>query len=132
MTDDALLSTPARQSLFDPEATGHYGAGYGDPGRHFGTGGPAYHDEHHHHYQQFRREHERQLDEDYAAWRQHRFGREFGQWRSGRSSGEAPPQEGPLKSLGRAISETVTGSQAPAHAGGDGSRTDPDRFFERS
>jgi len=135
-----------------PQATGHYGPGYGDRQQHFGndvsTDGRAHagHDEHHHHYQRLRAEHERQLDEDYAAYRQHRFGSEFERWRNGRQEAMAPRDEGALHSLGRAISETVTGSQEPdlqgqEHGGAapseDTSRHDrqhggTERFFERS
>jgi hypothetical protein len=125
MSDDALLSTPA----------GHYGAGYGDPARHFGMGGPVYHDEDHHHFRRLRDEHARQLDEDYAAWRRERFGNEFEQWRQAREDQVAPRHEGPLHSLGRAISETVTGSREPDQAGeGDAmaGRRRTDRFFERA
>jgi hypothetical protein len=103
MSDDALLSWPA----------GHYGAGYGDPTQHLGMGGPVYHDEHHHHYQQFRREHERQLDEDYAAWRRQHPGGDFNDWRAQRQESVAQRDEGPLESLGRAISDTVTGTKQP-------------------
>lgn len=127
MTDDALLSSPARSSLF--EATGHYGAAYGDPMQHFGTGGPVYHDEFHHHYQQLRREHERQLDEDYQAWRRHRFGDEFNHWRRSRQEPAAPRDDGPLQSLGRAVSETVTGADDEHRAP---QRVETERFFERS
>lgn len=85
MTDDALLHTP------DPPAL----------------------DEHHPHYQQLRREHERQLDDDYAAWRRERFSGDFERWRQGRQESIAQRDEGPLESLGRAISDTVTGSRDP-------------------
>jgi hypothetical protein len=163
MTDDALLSTPARiaspESIGwhegrmdepDPsQATGHYGAGYGDPQRHFGTQpqGQAGQDEHHHHYRRLRAEHERQLDEDYAAYRRHRFTSEFERWRNGRQETIAPRDDSPLESLGRAVSETVTGTQDPdLHTDTAGSRHaaahDPsshdrqhggtERFFERS
>jgi hypothetical protein len=114
------------------QATGHYGPGYGDLKQHHGTepqGNPqphTGHDDHHHHYQRFRADHERQLDEDYAAYRRHRFASEFEQWRNGRQEAPAPREEGPLKSLGRAVSETLTGTREPDLQGGS------DRFFERS
>ena len=144
MSDDALLSTPSQrhpsgwpQGRMDEAAPGHYGAGYGDPTRHFGIGGPIYHDEHHHHFRQLREEHARQLDEDYAAWRRERFGHEFGQWRQARQDEVAPRGESPLRSLGRAISETVTGSREPDldEVGRDDRSTQrarSDRFFERA
>jgi hypothetical protein len=126
MSDDALLHSPP---------AGHYGAGYGDLTEHLGMGGPVFHDEHHHHYQQFRRDHERQLDEDYAAWRRHRFGSEFEQWRGARQDPPAPRHESALQSLGRAISDTVTGTREPdldeLDDGGE-RRGRTERFFERS
>jgi hypothetical protein len=137
---------PVGSNSFSPpvsQAAGHYGAGYGDPTQHLGMGGPVYHDEHHQHFQRLRDEHARQLDEDYAAWRRHRFDNEFGQWRRSRQ-GQAQPQdqdelaprrEGPLHSLGRAISETVTGSREPdLDEVGDAQRerNTGQRFFERA
>jgi hypothetical protein len=68
------------------------------------------------HYRQLRSEHERQLDDDYQAWRRHRFSRDFEDWRNSRqqtSEPIAPEHERPLQSLGRAISDTVTGALAP-------------------
>lgn len=167
---------PSGDNHFSPpigQATGRYGPGYGDEGRHFstdaewqrqrpdqahGAGGP-HHDEHHHHYRQFRQEHERQLDEDYQAWRRHRFQSDFEGWRQQRGSsppgqghGGAPRQdagrsEGMLQGLGRAITEVVTGPREPGYEGRGGynerdqafdggtereRRDTTDRFFERS
>ncbi len=68
------------------------------------------------HYHQLRSEHERQLDDDYQAWRQHRFSRDFEDWRNSRQQTTepiAPEHERPLQSLGRAVSDTVTGALAP-------------------
>lgn len=168
MTDDALLSTPARSTAtessgwqdsrmddhqgrlpqgrtgqgageapwlatgghpvganpYSPplqQAAGHYGAGYGDRTTDFGSdeaGARRWpqdrpgHDEHHH-YQRFRADHERQLDEDYAAYRQHRFRSDFESWRQGRQDTIAPEHEGAVRSFGRAVSETVTGTRDP-------------------
>lgn len=131
---------PVGSNSFSPpvsQAAGHYGAAYGDPTQHLGMGGPVYHDEEHHHYQRLREEHARQLDEDYGAWRRHRFSHEFEQWRQGRRDQVAPRDEGPLQSLGRAISETVGGSRNPdLHEAADSDRMAQrertDRFFERA
>ncbi len=122
MTDDALLSTPGRTPY---------------------TGELDFHpdDDHHGHYQQFRQEHERTLDDDYAAYRRHRFASEFEGWRTGRQERIAPEHESPLRSFGRAISETVTGARDPSPDAvadaadrpldGGTQREATERFFER-
>lgn len=77
---------------------------------------PGWADDEHHHYRRFRAEHERQLDAEYDAWRRSRFDNDFAQWRAQREVGTVPPapnHDGPLRSLGRAISEVVTGTRAP-------------------
>jgi hypothetical protein len=68
-------------------------------------------------YEAFRREYERRIDDDYVAWRRRRFGAGFEAWRRERqraaasmSGGDAPHDESPLQSLGRAVSETVIGA----------------------
>jgi hypothetical protein len=158
MTDDALLHSPMRDQARwpspDPQdqyATGHYGPGYGDPARHFGNATPGHADSpygRYHpddpHYEQLRREHERQLDEDYQAWRRHRFSSDFQTWRDARREPVAPSREGPLHSLGRAIGETVTGTQPPDldevrdrpephdRPTEEEVRAKTDRFFERA
>jgi len=43
------------------------------------------------HYAQLRHEHACRLDEDYAAWRRERFGREFEAWRSARPATRVDP-----------------------------------------
>ena len=101
-----------------------------------------HHDEHFSHYQQFRREHERRLDEDYAAWRQQRFQNEFGSWRGTQQPPAGRHDPGILQSLGRAVSEAITGNgplalepqePASAEAGAPGTpRPTTERFFERS
>jgi hypothetical protein len=127
-------------------APGHYGAAYGDPGvQHLGNdggpttsvaGGPAgntgpgWHDEHH--YRQFRDAHARSLDDEYAAWRRERFTQDFGRWRDERQETVAPEHESPLRSFGRAISETVTGSRDPSPGALDSTARDTssDRPFD--
>jgi hypothetical protein len=136
----AAGGSPVGANSFSPpvsQAAGHYGAGYGDPTQHHGMGGPVYHDEDHHHFHRLREEHARQLDADYEAWRRHRFGSEFEQWRQAREDQVAPRHEGALHSLGRAISETVTGSREPdldqaGEGDGQSQRERTDRFFERA
>lgn len=96
------------------QAAGRYGPGYGDEHRHWGgakpAATPAWHEDHAH-YQRLRDEHARSLDEDYAAWRRHRFNSEFERWRAReRSEPIAPEQEDAAHGLGRAIAETVSGS----------------------
>jgi hypothetical protein len=66
------------------------------------------------HYMQLRREHECRLDEDYAAWRRERFGREFEAWRNAR------PRLEPFVS--------PAGDERAAY----GDRRDVENFFERS
>ncbi|HET9646365.1 MAG TPA: hypothetical protein VFP68_24100 [Burkholderiaceae bacterium] len=158
MTDDALLHSPMRDQARwpspDPQdqcATDHYGRGYSDPTRHFGNAMSGHPDspygrycEEDLHYHQLRREHERQLDDDYQGWRLHRFSSDFQPWRDARREPLAPSREGPLQSFGRAIGETVTGTQPP-DLDEDRDRPEPrdrpseeevrattDRFFERA
>lgn len=112
-------------------APGHYGAGYGDPAvQHLGNDGPAFavqgwHDDDH--YRRLREEHARGLDEDYAHWRRERFQQDFGRWRAGRQETLAPEHESPLRSLGRAISETITGSRDPSPSALDRAASETDR-----
>lgn len=68
------------------------------------------------HYRRFRDEHQRALDDDYRAWRQHRAA-------AAPPHADAGPEardDSPLRSLGRAVSDAVTGSEAtadPVHSG---------------
>ena len=62
------------------------------------------------HFSRYRREHAQRLDAEYRAWLEQRRS-------AGRPDAAKPPatshasrEQGPLESLGRAISETVTGS----------------------
>lgn len=58
------------------------------------------------HYEALRREHERQLDEDYQAWRRHRFGSEFEAWRASRhSTGSSMPGDVTAPDAGREPTE---------------------------
>jgi hypothetical protein len=105
------------------------------------------HDDSHAHYHRFREEHGRRLDDEYAQWRSQRSDAHFDEFRRSRDPlGQrdplAPPREGGLRSLGRAISETVTGTRTPdlnervraqPYADDDAAGETPvERFFERS
>jgi hypothetical protein len=104
----------------------------------------------HAHYRHFREEHASRLDEEYRQWRSQRFSGSFEDFRSSRTSDPlgqrdalAPRREGALHSLGRAVSETVTGTRTPdldervraqPYADDDevASEERTERFFERS
>jgi hypothetical protein len=104
----------------------------------------------HAHYRHFREEHASRLDEEYRQWRSQRFSGSFEDFRRSRTSDPlgqrdalAPRREGALHSLGRAVSETVTGTRTPdldervraqPYADDDevASEERTERFFERS
>ena len=65
-------------------------------------------DEHDLHYQRYRRDVERQLDDEYRAFRASRAAPE--------NAPVAPPHEGLLESFGRAVAEVAT---APESVDGD-------------
>lgn len=109
MTDDALYSTPTPDPAW---LSGRDGQAWRDAQRDAMPLG-SLHDEHHHHYQRLRDEHARQMDEDYQAWRRHRFSGDFETWRGEQQEPLAPRREGPLESLGRAVGETVIGTEDP-------------------
>ena len=60
------------------------------------------------HYEQLRRDYERQLDDDYRNWAQHRAASRVRQDAPGDSAAKLQKPEGPLESLGRAIGSVVT------------------------
>jgi hypothetical protein len=104
----------------------------------------------HAHYRRFREEHARRLDEEYRQWCRQRFSGDFEAFRRSRPADPlaqreplAPRREGALHSLGRAVSETVTGSRTPdlderaraqPYANDDEVPAEErtERFFERS
>jgi hypothetical protein len=100
--------------------------------------GPFQPEDEHWHYRRFREEHARQLDDEYQQWRSQRTSGSFDEFRRTRSSDPlgqrdalAPRREGALQSLGRAVSETVTGTRQPdLDEAADPEATE--RFFERS
>jgi hypothetical protein len=116
----------------DRSKVGHYGPGYGERDWHLAP------DDEHSHYRRFREEHARQLDEEYQQWCRQRFSGDFEDFRRSRTSRGsdplgrrdplAPRDEGPMQSLGRAVSETVAGTRQPELE----ERKETERFFERS
>lgn len=113
MSDDAIYSTPTPDPAW---LAGRDGQAWRDAQRDALPlhPGPSHTDEHHHHYQRLRDEHARQMDEDYLAWRRHRFAGDFDTWRGEQQEPLAPRHEGALDSLGRAVGETVIGTEEPA------------------
>lgn len=119
----------------DRSKVGHDSPGYGERGERDWHLAP---DDEHSHYRQFREEHARQLDEEYRQWCRQRFSGDFEDFRRSRSTRTsdplgrrdplAPREEGAMHSLGRAVSETVTGTRPPELE----ERKDTERFFERS
>lgn len=73
------------------------------------------------HYEQLRRDYERQLDDDYRNWQQHRAGSGLRRDTPGDAAAEHEKPEGALESFGRAIGSVVTVPASPEAAEGLGS-----------
>lgn len=106
------------------------------------------------HYRRFRDDHARGLDDQYRQWRAQNADARFDDFRRsrdplGQRDPVAPEHEGAMRSLGRAVSETVTGTRTPDlserikpqpyaddddrdEAEGEARGEKTSRFFERS
>ena len=73
------------------------------------------------HFSRYRREHAQRLDAEYRAWLEQRRGAGRPDAANPSAAGHSSREQGPLESLGRAVSETVTGSLPP----GGTARTKP-------
>lgn len=73
------------------------------------------------HYENLRRDYERQLDDDYRSWQQHRDGSGFRRNTPHNSAAEPQAPESAVQSFGRAIGSVVTVPASPEAAEGLGS-----------
>lgn len=62
------------------------------------------------HFSRYRAEHAQRLDADYRAWLEERRAASRGEAAQPAPDGRESRDEGPLESLGRAVSETVNGT----------------------
>ena len=62
------------------------------------------------HFSRYRAEHARRLDADYRAWLEERRSTSHRDAAASSAKTDEPRNESPLESLGRAVSETVTGA----------------------
>ncbi len=62
------------------------------------------------HFSRYRAEHARRLDADYRAWLEERRSASQRDAAPSSATTDEPRDESPLESLGRAVSETVTGT----------------------
>jgi hypothetical protein len=110
---------PGDEELMPPFPEAHRGEWLEDP--------------HYTHYTQMRREHERRLDEDYAAWRRERFRREFEAWRSARPARQVEPFVSPAGDERAAYGDPRDEPRRHLGERDDSAPTEgADTFFERS
>ena len=62
------------------------------------------------HFSRYRAEHARRLDADYRAWLEQRRSASHRDAAASSATTDEPRDESPLESLGRAVSEAVTGA----------------------